>query len=125
MVGDRQPLAQDLRRIGEAPDLVPGAASGADAARYRSREWNSDHPVNLRLSIPLIFFRCYITLVAGKERRSAKRFVAERRKHPLATAGNMAVLFALGTLCGLAGLGLVQLASAYILKETGIMVVPQ
>ncbi len=83
------------------------------------------HPVNLRLSIPLLFGRYYLTVVAGKERRHPERRADERRKHPLLTFGNLVAMFGLGTVCGLALLGLFQLAGAYLLTQFGIMVVPQ
>ena len=87
--------------------------------------WGNDHPVNLRFSIPLPFGRYYVTLVAGKERRGADRLASERRKHPLLTFGNVAVFFGLGCVCGLALLALIQLASAYLLTQLGIMVPPK
>ena len=83
------------------------------------------HPVNLRLSIPLLFGRYYLTVVAGKERRHPERRADERRKHPLLTFGNLVAMFGLGTVCGLALLGLFQLAGAYVLTQLGIMVVSQ
>ncbi len=106
-------LEEDFRRAPEAADRsTPGGES-----------WGR-HPVNLRLSIPLLFGRYYVTVVAGKERRAAERLVGERRKHPLLTLGNVIVFFALGSICGLAILALFQLVSAYLLTYLGIMVAP-
>lgn len=51
------------------------------------------HRVNIRLSIPLLPKRWYLTIVAGPERRSAARRRTERRRHPLHTAGNLAFVF--------------------------------
>lgn len=73
------------------------------------RAWSSAHPINVRLSLPLLFGRYYITVVAGRERRSRARLAAEARKHPLATAGNMLFLAAIGTVVGLAGLAVIQI----------------
>ncbi len=59
----------------------------------------SDHPINVRLSIPTFSSRYYFLMVAGPERRSAERRKIERRRHPLAKLGNMLFigsLFALG-----------------------------
>ncbi len=102
----------------DAPEIAQRSAPGGES-------WGNDHPVNLRFSIPLPFGRYYVTLVAGKERRSAERLASERRKHPLLTFGNVAVLFGLGCVCGLALLALIQLASAYLLTQLGIMVPPK
>ena len=104
----------DLQR---PPDAAARAIPGGET-------W-ARHPVNLRLSIPLLFGRYYVTVVAGKERRHPERRADERRKHPLTTFGNLVAMFGLGTVCGLALLGLFQLAGAYLLTQFGIMVVPQ
>ncbi len=87
--------------------------------------WGNDHPVNIRLSIPLIFGRYYVTIVAGKERRSGERMASERKKHPLMKLGNIAVLAACGTICGLAALSMFQLATAYVLLRSGTMTLGQ
>ncbi|MFQ5773021.1 MAG: hypothetical protein ACE5GS_00740 [Kiloniellaceae bacterium] len=110
----------------EVEPVAPQAGERRDAtlqAIYERREWSGDHPVNIRLSVPLLFGRYYVTLVAGKERRSAERLASERRKHPLIKFGNLVVLFALGTVCGLAGLALVQVLGIYVLERAGLMVV--
>ena len=59
------------------------------------REWTSAHPINLRLSLPLVFGRYYVTIVAGRESRGAARLAEERKKHPLTTAGNSLFLTAI------------------------------
>ena len=87
--------------------------------------WGNDHPVNIRLSIPLIFTRYYVTIVAGKERRSGERMASERKKHPLMKLGNLAVMAACGTVCGLAALSMFQLATAYVLLRSGTMTLGQ
>ncbi len=83
--------------------------------------WGNDHPVNIRLSIPLLFGRYYVTIVAGKERRSGERLASERKKHPLMKLGNLVVIAACGTICGLAALSMFQLAIAYVLLRSGTM----
>ncbi len=87
--------------------------------------WGNDHPVNIRLSIPLLFGRYYVTIVAGKERRSGERMASERKKHPLMKLGNLAVMAACGTICGLAALSMFQLATAYVLLRSGTMTLGQ
>ena len=83
--------------------------------------WGNDHPVNIRLSIPLLFGRYYVTIVAGKERRSGERLASEREKHPLMKLGNLVLMAACGTICGLAALSMFQLATAYVLLRSGMM----
>ncbi len=87
--------------------------------------WGNDHPVNIRLSLPLLFTRYYVTIVAGMERRSGERVASEHKKHPLMKLGNLVVMAACGTICGLALLALFQFASAYLLTQLGIMVPPK
>ncbi len=87
--------------------------------------WGNDHPVNIRFSIPLLFGRYYVTLVAGKERRSGERLAGERKKHPLMKLGNIVVMAACGTICGLLALSMFQLAIAYILLRSGSMTLGQ
>ncbi len=87
--------------------------------------WGNDHPVNIRLSIPLPFGRYYVTIVAGKERRSGERLAWERKKHPFMKLGNLVVMAACGTICGLVALSMFQLATAYVLLRSGTMTLGQ
>ncbi len=48
----------------------------------------SERAVNLRLSIPFLFRRFYLTILAGPERRGNERRKSDRSAHPLRTAGN-------------------------------------
>ena len=84
--------------------------------------WESDHPINLRLSIPLLFKRYYIIVVVGQERRCPERRTAERQKHPLVTRGNLFLFALLGTVIGLAGVALIQFATMYLLDQSGALV---
>ncbi len=85
------------------------------------RNWGNEHPVNIRLSIPLPFRRCYLTIVGGQERRSPERRRAERAKHPLVTLGNIVFLAAAGVVIGLAGLAGIQMFVAFVFQETGFV----
>ena len=87
--------------------------------------WGNDHSVNIRFSIPLLFGRYYVTLIAGKEHRSGERLASERKKHPLMKLGNLAVMAAFGTICGLLALSMFQLAIAYIFLSSGTMTLGQ
>lgn len=109
----------------EAPPPVAGETEARPAERSGAQAWNRRHAINIRLSIPLFFGRYYVTLVAGKERRSAARRSEERGKHPLRTTGNVIFFLVLGALTGLAALALIQLGSAFLLESTGLVVAPQ
>ncbi len=87
------------------PDLFEG--------RKKPTGWVS-HPIDIRLSVPFVRTRYYVTIVAGRERRPAHRRKAERRDYPVLTFGN--ALFALGvtTMFVLLGLGLLIARSAII-----------
>ncbi len=84
--------------------------------------WESDHPINLRLSIPLLFKRYYVTIVAGEDRRSPERLAAERQKHPIKTTANVILLFATGAVLGLAVLGAIQLLAIHLMQERHFLV---
>jgi len=118
---EQRSAAADPRRIVfEVGNAAPPAAPAQH--EFEARAWSSDHPVNLRLSLPLPFGRYYVTLVAGKERRCAERRAEERRKHPLLTPGNVIFLL-LSILVGLAFLGLLELAVFSMLMHSGSVVV--
>ena len=84
--------------------------------------WESDHPINLRLTIPLLSKRYYVTIVAGEEHRGSERLSVERRKHPLVTRGNLVFFALVGTVMGLSGLALIQFATMYLLDQSGALV---
>ena len=111
-------------RLGPATE-GPEPAGGAPARPENIREgaWGARHAINLRVSIPFGFRRYYVTVVAGRERRSAARRSAERRLHPLVTFGNIALCAGCGMLVGLAGLALIQLALSFVLQQTGSLVI--
>ena len=89
----------------------PGDTLPAEGGQTSARRWDGKHFINIRLSIPLVFTRVYVTLVAGKERRNDARRRAERQKHPLRTWGNMFLFGYSGALFGLALFALVVIAT--------------
>ena len=98
LIGALEPAIRD--------SLTPEQQDGIrDAARRDS--WDK-HPVNIRMSLPLPIGRCYLTLVAGRDRRSPTRREKDRSRHPLDTAGNL--LFAAGTTVVLGALTLALLS---------------
>lgn len=74
-------------------------------AAARQDAWQR-HPVDIRLALPTPFGRFYLTLITGRERRSAARLATERQRYPLATAANMAAVSVITALVALAGLAL-------------------
>ncbi len=48
-----------------------------------------DHPVDVRLSIPVLWRRFYFLLLAGPERRSAERRKYERARRPVRAIADM------------------------------------
>ncbi len=93
----------------------------SNAARF-SRDWSSDHPVNIRFSIPLPFSRFYVTLVMGRERRNPQRRVRDSTQHPLRTNGNVTFLLVAGTIVGIALFTIVQVVGVWVLSQTGWVV---
>jgi len=59
----------------------------------------SAFPVDLRFTLPVPGQPVFLSVVAGRERRSPERLQDERRRHPLHTAGN--ILFMLTSLTGI------------------------
>ncbi len=84
--------------------------------------WTGHHSVDIRLTIPFLPGRYYLTILSGKERRSAKRRKEERQKHSLATRGNLVFFALVGTVIGLAGLGFIRVATIYLLDQSGALV---
>ncbi len=99
--------------LGE-PGIANRKASGAVP-------WESDHPINIRLSIPLLIKRYYVTIVVGEERRTPERLSVERRKHPLVSRGNLVFFTLVGTVIGLVCLALIQFATRYFFDQTGTL----
>lgn len=60
----------------------------AIAAAAGEPEWTGGHPINIRLSLPALFGRAYVTIVAGRERRDGRRRHHDRARNPLNTMGN-------------------------------------
>ena len=126
MTKPQQSLERQHERLEQ--EAREGSSDNASASPRQApggEPWGDDHPVNIRLSIPLLFGRYYVTVVAGKERRSGERLASERHKHPLMKLGNLVVMAACGTICGLVALSMFQLATAYVLLRSGTMVLGQ
>ena len=88
-----------MLRIGSEESVTEATKLSASQSP-RAERWGNHHPVNIRLSIPLFARRYYLTVIAGKEKRSAERLKEERQKHPLTTTANMIFLFTVGFILG-------------------------
>lgn len=94
--------------------------SAADQATDQVHGWTGKHPINVRLTVPFPFGSFYLVILGGRERRSQERRHRERGRHPLWTIGNFLFFLTVGTLAGLATLGLLQLLGRYLLDATGV-----
>ena len=114
----RQPQVEyrDEPPLREPWDSRPGLVPSLGGAPADTR-WDGRHFINIRLSIPLVFMRVYVTLVAGKERRDDARRRAEREKHPLRTWGNMFLFGYSGALFGLAFFAIVIIATVLAINH--------
>lgn len=105
-----------MPREADSLEAFPAAAAPVpDLQDPESASWASDHPVNIRLSIPLVFRRFYITIVAGTERRNRERLEAERGKHQLCKLGNIVFL-------GYSGLIVLLAIAAMIIGASALLV---
>lgn len=88
-----------IPELTNALEEVVESSSGEHKTSVRpkayARDWGR-HPLNLRVSLPVLFGSWYVTLVAGKEKRCKERLIEERKKHPLETIPNLLFLFSLG-----------------------------
>lgn len=77
------------------PHILGGLTVEQRAAiAVASGHWKGGtHRVNLRVSVPFLPKRWYLTVLGGPERRTTARRKAERMRNPVRTAGNMAFIF--------------------------------
>ncbi len=86
-------------------ETLEGSECDSSASGRKSpggERWGNDHPVDIRLSIPFLFARCYVTIVAGKERRSHERRASEYRERSPLKVGNIVVIVAVQIICCIA-----------------------
>ncbi|MCG8357656.1 MAG: hypothetical protein MI920_19005 [Kiloniellales bacterium] len=74
----------------------------------RRNPWG-EHPVDIRLSLPLPWRRYYVTLVAGPEKRNTARRQADRRKYPILRLGNIFFFTAMTVAAGLMAVTLLMM----------------
>ena len=71
-------------------------------------------PVNIRLTVPFLKSKFYVTVVGGEEKRNAERRAHERYKYPLRTVANVFFFIGLGTLFYMLAVFLPALQSAVV-----------
>jgi hypothetical protein len=76
------------------------------------------HPVDLRFSVPVLFNRFYLVILAGPERRSRKRLQTEAHKYPVWTATNTIAIATVFCLLLLSTLGLQKAVLPTLVKLT-------
>ena len=64
-------------------------AAQEDAIRRAVAQHWRQHPVNIRVSLPVARRRFYLTVLGGPERRSRARRRSDRRHHRLRTVSNI------------------------------------
>ena len=92
------------RQVGRLMENLPGEMrdSFTDDQRQAlgeamsTRTWRRQS-VDIRLSLPFLTERFFMTVVAGRERRPSQRRRAERVFHPLGTIGNTLFMGAITT----------------------------
>ncbi len=94
--------ALETRLAEEMSEGFHGDSSASLRKSPGGEPWGNDHPVDIRLSIPFLFARYYVTIVAGKERRSRERLASEYKKHSLMKRGNLLAIVSLQIICCLA-----------------------
>ncbi len=75
-------LPEDVR-AGFTPQQLAALDGALDANNARR------HPINVRVTL---FGMAYLVVLAGRENRTRRRRVEERKRHPLATPGNLVFL---------------------------------
>jgi hypothetical protein len=55
----------------------------------QSRKIRPPHPVNIRLYLPFLRRRYFLTIIGGSEQRGAERRASERQNHPIKTSSNI------------------------------------
>jgi hypothetical protein len=103
--------------MSRVPEDVTAALTEAQIEQLRAaigqaRPWR-EHPVDIRVTVPLFARRLFVTLVGGAERRNPERRALDRAAHPLSTLPNLIFLgVGVVALYAIAGLVALVIASA-------------
>lgn len=113
--GSLGPVADDdddLEAMGDGmASRLPGpilaklsAAERRQLGMALARQKWGRHPVNLRLSVPIMGRRFFLTVVGGVDRRDNRRRALETSLHPVRTRGNYAFLIGISAVVYALGL---------------------
>ncbi|HIJ61239.1 MAG TPA: hypothetical protein HPQ04_00960 [Rhodospirillaceae bacterium] len=96
----------------ELLDRLPSGFFDGLNAEQRAQLWEAGHavtwkrhPVNIRVNLPWLPRRLFVTVVAGSERRAGDRLAIEGRLHRLLRPGNVLFFVGVSTLFLLLAMG--------------------
>ena len=93
---------------------IRGSLSSEQEAAIRAAAgrtpWQG-HLVDIRLSIPIPGLRCYLTMVAGQEKRSDARRRHDRALHPGTSLGNVAAFTGATVAIGVMAFGILSIVA--------------
>lgn len=94
----------------DAVDTAESTYSGTDAEPdvTNADGWRR-HPVDIRLSLPMLGKRMFLTLVGGIEKRGPERLKEDRVRYPLKTRSNIMFFVGLAVVLYLIGALLIVL----------------
>lgn len=94
---------------------VPHPGDPDPATARVAAAWARHHPVDIRLSVPFLGRRFYLTIVSGGEKRDQERRARDRHHYPVRTASN--VFFFIGTGAAFYAVALIIMAFASSIIE--------
>ncbi len=83
-----------MQRIspGIRASFSPAQMSAIEEA-IRGGRIKKEHPIHVRLSLPLLFARYYLVVLIGRDRRLGTQRAEAKRKHTLSVSGVLLFLF--------------------------------
>lgn len=101
----------DAERESFSPEQMTALVDAAEQCAWRK------HPIDIRLSLPLLLRRFYLVVVAGPERRNPDRRVVEQMRFPVNTPNNFLFVLAVATLGTIIGAACFTAAAVWFLTN--------